>query len=325
MIRYDVAPDDLGTAELFYGPNQDNVEAAQEVVPEEPLDTSIMPVEVDVARVGDLPNDQYALLRRNGFGGSDSSVLLGVNPYKTIDELIKEKSTPILTAEEKLTGQKKAVRMGNDLEPIVILKHGVLYDTEVLKPIDMYKYPAYPHIKMNFDGVAYDELEKHYYPVEIKICSSKASEKHYNEAKALSIEGQGFINPIPIDVSDSLTMTIHDKARHYGIPPYYYTQLQAEIMACGEKCRYGYLSVMYMNDWYMRTWFVWRDDKVLNDLIINAQLAWDKVVANRLSKGYPEIFKVDTDATKEADAPSPHTLYKELEEDKYSEAELSQY
>ena len=62
-----------------------------------------------------LTDDEYALIRRQGLGASDSSILLGVNPYKTKDQLIIEKRSKHITDEERAVKLKDAVRKGFDL------------------------------------------------------------------------------------------------------------------------------------------------------------------------------------------------------------------
>jgi hypothetical protein len=85
---------------LFY-PETLPSEAYQEKYQHGKLDVSRMPCSIFYTDVDQLPNEQYALLRKNGLGGSDSSILLGVNPYTTISALIAEKCRTELTEEEK--------------------------------------------------------------------------------------------------------------------------------------------------------------------------------------------------------------------------------
>ena len=68
-----------------------------------------------IENVPDLDDDEYALIRRQGLGASDSSVLLGVNPYKQKHDLIVEKRSKVITDEERAIKKKEAVRKGFDL------------------------------------------------------------------------------------------------------------------------------------------------------------------------------------------------------------------
>ena len=65
-----------------------------------------------VENVQALDDEEYALARRKGLGASDSSILLGVNPYKTKDQLIIEKRSKHITDEERAVKMKDAVRKG---------------------------------------------------------------------------------------------------------------------------------------------------------------------------------------------------------------------
>ena len=42
------------------------------------LDLSELPIEIDIADIDQYPNKEYALLRKNGLGTSDSSIVLGI-------------------------------------------------------------------------------------------------------------------------------------------------------------------------------------------------------------------------------------------------------
>ena len=117
------------------------------------LDLSELDIEIDIKNIDQYPNQEYALLRKNGLGTSDSSIVLGVNPYTARSELIEEKCRNYLTEEELAVGDKGPVRMGRDLEPLIIYKHSQIMDRHVIKPIDMYRHKDYPYIKFNFDGV----------------------------------------------------------------------------------------------------------------------------------------------------------------------------
>lgn len=268
--------------DIIYTPQQEEAIATIDVqAQEQPLDLSgyNYPIEVDIKDLSSYDNEVFALVRRNGFGGSDSSVLLGVNPYKTIDELIKEKASATLSDEEKAISEKTAVRKGHDLEPLIIDKFQNFFKVKTLKPTDMYKFKDYPYLKMNFDGVAVPDNAP-MYPVEIKVVTYYG-EKHYNPAKAIFRESEGYF-PFPEDVS-TRNWSIENKAAHYGIPPYYYTQLQMEMMALNSD--FGLLTVMFDKTWRVVTFYVYKDQTVQNQIIINGYKAWQKVELLRAKNG----------------------------------------
>ena len=246
------------------------------------LDVTRMPCSVYYENIDQLPNEEYALIRKDGLGGSDSSILLGVNPYTTLKELIDEKCRTSLTEEEKAVGQEIAVRKGNDLEPLIIRKASAALKKQVLKPSDMYIHDKYPYLRMNFDGIVNDPEQ--YIPCEIKVVTSRG-EKHYTPIKALYIEGMGW-NEEPSHYEQS-NNSIATKAIQYGVPPYYYTQLQQEIMFAGAP--YGYLAVLMEKSWRLVIFKIWRDDACINDIIIQGALVWEKIELRKQQQNNPTV------------------------------------
>lgn len=262
---------------LDYGINEAEVnkQIRNEEVRE--LDLNRIPLEIAVENIDTVSKEEFTQLRRKGFGGSDSSVLVGVNPFSTINDLIKSKTRTELSEEEKAIGKLAAVRKGNDLEPLVINKATEILNNVVFKPPHMYRFKEYPYLTMNFDGVT--DLEgKQYVPVEIKVCTYKG-EKHYNKFKALYDESKPEgtqVSPEQSDISED-NMSIEERAAHYGIPPYYFTQLQQEMMALDAP--FGFIAVLFESDWYVRIFKVWKDTKTQNAIIIQGYKTWQKVQA----------------------------------------------
>ena len=244
------------------------------------LDLSELDIEVDIANIDQYPNEQYALLRKNGLGTSDSSIVLGVNPYTSKNDLIAEKCRNYLTEEELEVGTKSAVRKGRELEPLIIHKHSQVMGRRIIKPTDMYRHKDYPFIKFNFDGVIdklYNEDGTYQYiPDEIKVVTIYGM-KHYQPKKATFSEFTGWeLLPPHYEKED---VSIEQKAAMYGIPPYYYTQLQQQIF--GLNAPYGFLTVMFEKDWQIHSWFVWRDQKVINQLIMEDTKTWNIIESKR--------------------------------------------
>ena len=244
------------------------------------LDLSELDIEVDIANIDQYPNEQYALLRKNGLGTSDSSIVLGVNPYTSKNDLIAEKCRNYLTEEELEVGTKSAVRKGRELEPLIIHKHSQVMGRRIIKPTDMYRHKDYPFIKFNFDGVIdklYNEDGTYQYiPDEIKVVTIYGM-KHYQPKKATFSEFTGWqLIPPHYEKED---VGIEQKAAMYGIPPYYYTQLQQQIF--GLNAPYGFLTVMFEKDWQIHSWFVWRDQKVINQLIMEDAKTWKIIESKR--------------------------------------------
>ena len=262
---------------LDYGINE--AEVNKSIVNEEiqEIDLSRVPIEIAVENIDSVSKEEFTKLRRQGFGGSDSSVLVGVNPFSTISDLIKSKTRTELSEEEKAIGKLSAVRKGNDLEPLIISKATEILDTTVFKPPHMYRFKDYPYLTMNFDGVT-DIDGKQYVPVEIKVCTYKG-EKHYNKFKAVYDESLPEGHQAALEQPDisEANMSIEERAAHYGIPPYYFTQLQQEMMALDAP--FGFIAVLFESDWYVRIFKAWRDPKTQNAIIIQGYKTWQKVEA----------------------------------------------
>lgn len=259
------------------GVNYDDINAGK-------LDLSELDIAIDIENIDQYPNQEYALLRKNGLGTSDSSILLGVNPYTSRMDLIAEKCRDYLTEDELAVGDKSAVRKGRDLEPMIIFKHSQVMDRRVIKPTDMYYHKDYPYIKFNFDGVLdklYNEDGTYQYiPDEIKVVTLYGL-KHYQFGKAFFREHAGF-NMIPPHYEEE-NSSIEGKAGLYGIPPYYYTQLQQQIF--GLNAPYGFLTILNEKTWEINSFFVWRDQKVINQIIIEASRTWT-AIENKRPKGF---------------------------------------
>lgn len=262
---------------LDYGINE--AEVNKQIQNEEirELDLKRVPVEVAVENIDAVSKEDFTQLRRTGFGGSDSSVLLGVNPFSTEADLIASKVRTELSEEEKAVGKLAAVRKGNDLEPLIISKATEILKTTVFKPPHMYRFKDYPYLTMNFDGVT-DLDGKQYMPVEIKVCTYRG-EKHYNKFKAFFDESLPEGEQARLEQEDisEANISVEERAAHYGIPPYYFTQLQQEMMALDAP--FGFLAVLFESDWYVRIFKIYRDPKTQNALIIRGYKLWQKVEA----------------------------------------------
>ena len=213
---------------------------------------------VKVEHIDQVSEEEYAMLRKESFGGSDSSILCGVNLYKTLNQLIKEKNCKYITDEEKEVGNKAIVRKGKDLEPIILDKAAQELGIEISKPTAMFEFKEEPILTLNYDGVA--EENQVLIPIEAKLVS-KYGEKYYNKDKTLEENKE-------VDMKiegDSLEAHIKRKALRIGIPAYYYTQVQQEIM--GLNAPYGYLAVLFDDSWTFKLYLVKADNYVQNKII----------------------------------------------------------
>lgn len=220
-----------------------------------------------------MAEDDYALARRSGLGASDSSILLGVNPYKTKDDLIIEKRSKTITDAEREIKKKDAVRKGFDLEPLILSKYAKLMETaEPLKPRSMYRIEATPCLTINFDGVI---IEKGIaIPVEAKFVT-QYGDKYYNRKHALKREfGDCALCKVNRPYTDTIDR-IKAKAEAVGIPPYYYTQVQQQMY--GLNAPYAYLVALHDKGWECVVYHIPRDDECIRNIIITGTKLWVKV------------------------------------------------
>lgn len=262
--------DDVIKSELNYGYQQKNVNQAISTEQFEHLDLTGLPIEVAVANINLYSNEDYALARRVGIGASESSVVLGVNPFETRQDLIKTKASKTISAEEKAIGNEIAVMKGRDLEPLIIKKFGEFFKQDIIKPADMFRFKAHSYLTLNFDGVT--GTPGAYIPVEIKVVTAKG-QRHYNPMKSVFDEYNGF-KPLLADVSNE-NMSIANRAAYYGIPPYYYTQLQTQIQALNAP--FGYLSILIEKEWRFYTFLIWRDQVMFNNLVVEGYKVWQQI------------------------------------------------
>lgn len=232
-----------------------------------------LPLKVDIKDIDKLTNDEYIMARRNGFGASDSSILVGVNPFQTRFDLIKSKLRQEVTEEERKIGTLTAVRKGRDLEPLMITKLTAFFGKEVMKPVDMYRFKDLPFLTINYDGVL--EEGEGYVPAEIKIVT-RAGEKHYDFSKAYFRESE-FFNPDAEEKMEGVSpkLTIEQRAAFYGIPPYYYTQLMQEMF--GLNAQYGYLAVLRDTAWELCIFKIPFDKDTMDRIIIEGMKTWQHI------------------------------------------------
>lgn len=230
-------------------------------------------LDILIEDISSLPEDEYALARRQGLGASDSSVLLGVNPYKQKHDLIVEKRSKVITEEERAIKKKDAVRKGFDLEPLILQKYVKLTgDIEPIKPTSMYRINAAPCLTINFDGVGH--TDNNLIPIECKFVTTYG-DKYYKRDHAMKREfGECTLHRNCRAYTDS-TDRIKAKAEACGIPAYYYTQIQQQIY--GLDAPFGYLCALHDKGWETVVYFVPRDDECIRNIIVEGTKTWAKV------------------------------------------------
>ncbi len=240
------------------------------------IDLTGLPIEIDVADMQELnlrDPKAFTMKRKEGLGASDIAAVLGLSPYKSKHELIKEKMSKEITADELAIGENINVRKGHDLEPLIIDKFSDATGHLTVKPTAQYRMIDHPHIKINFDGVA--DIVGHYIPVEIKFVSARG-EKHYDPTKAFFNERSGF-NPTPVPKEEVANyglgnMAYVQRAKAYGVPIQYYTQLQMQIL--GLQAPYGFIAVLGEKDWVLNLYQIPADLQIQNDAMLESFKLW---------------------------------------------------
>lgn len=102
---------------------------------------------------GKLTKEQWLQLRRNGIGGSDASVIMGKNPYRSILQLWEDKTgkLPVADSENEYT------YWGNVMEPIIRKEFMNRTGLKVRQKHSMIFHPDYPYLFADVDGIATDE------------------------------------------------------------------------------------------------------------------------------------------------------------------------
>ena len=224
------------------------------------------------------------MLRKMGLGASDASVYLGTMTVfsKTADDLVTDKLTMKYTEKDTEISNKPSVRMGRDLEDLVLQKAALSLDREVVKAPQMFRMKKYPFLTMNLDGVtrvpwpdAIDPLGQTIcIPVEAKVVTTYG-DKYYGwdkVARRVSIEPQ--FTGRPGELADRQGY-IGMLAEAVGIPAYYYVQVQHEMLGMGAP--YGHLAALREKDWLLYIFTVPANHTVQEWIITEGYRVWQRI------------------------------------------------
>lgn len=234
-------------------------------------------VSVAYKDIDKVSQKDFAKIRMMGLGASDSATILDLYPSsfgKSEHDLFIEKSTGTY---DTSIGIKGSVRKGRLLEPYILQQAALLLGTEIIKPKDMYSLNG-SGLTTNFDGVTEDFI-----PVEAKVCTMYGL-KNYDWGLCYLKESyleNGTMEPsIGVDIGPcNESSDYKDRATYFGIPAYYYSQIQQQMLFLNAP--YGYLAVLNDKDFLVYIFKVYRDDNLLRDLQIKGKFIWVKVIARR--------------------------------------------
>jgi len=220
-------------------------------------------------------NEAFAMVRRRGFGASDSSVLLNVNPFPdgTMEKLLEQKRSRFITAEEMAIGQNVNVRKGADLEYLILDKFIKKFNVApqlINKPSEMFRIGG-TALTVNYDAIM--EVKPFRIPVECKYVSPYAG-KYYNFTKSIRdvLKMEGTLANLGTEVNN---LYLNKRAEEAGIPIYYYTQIQQQMM--GLNAPFAYLTVLVDKTWEIETFLVQADPQVHQKLLEVSTKAWELV------------------------------------------------
>lgn len=229
----------------------------------------------DIAKVLEESNAAFAKIRHDGFGASDSSIIMDVNPYNTLDQLIAQKISKTLTADEESVGGLTNVRKGRDLEPLIISKAEHAVGMVCIKPKNQYALKEAPMFKINFDAVRVDG--ESLIPYECKFVS-QYGDKYYNKEYAIYREiGETVKAPnTVICESQGIVELCKARAANAGIPAYYYTQVQQQML--GLDADVGYLVALHDKNWELCIYKVYADKEVQQELLFRGIKTWNNKI-----------------------------------------------
>ena len=191
-----------------------------------------------------------------------------MNPFTDVDTLIAQKLSPVVTDEEKAIGEKESVRKGADLEPLILEKFEQWSGLDTYKPDAMYQLVDAPQLTVNFDGII--DLSQ-YIPVEAKYISPYAN-KYWDRSKRLNAVHEGTAR---ICAGNSIEDHIQSEAELYGVPPYYYTQLQQQLLAL--QAPFGYLVGLFDKGWELGVYKIFADKAAQEALVERSAVLWKTI------------------------------------------------
>lgn len=106
-----------------------------------------------LAKTTGLSKEAWLGLRNQGIGGSDVSIIAGINPYKSIVQLWMEKRG--LVAPD--LSENDFTHFGTILEPIVKKEFMTRTGWKVRAKKCIIQHPKYPFMLANLDGVVYEQ------------------------------------------------------------------------------------------------------------------------------------------------------------------------
>lgn len=108
-----------------------------------------------LAKTADISREEWLKLRTQGIGGSDVSIIAGINKFKSVFQLWLEKTGAI----EPEEGDSEYTHFGTVLEPVVRKEFMERTGIKVRAKNCIMQHDEYPFMICNLDGVIYENGE----------------------------------------------------------------------------------------------------------------------------------------------------------------------
>ena len=231
---------------------------------------------------------EFALLRRQGLGASDASIYLGLQTkWRDTEDLIRNKLSKELTEDELDMQKKLAPKMGHATEDLNLQLFSDFMGLTATKDVKMYQLKEYPYLTINFDGICVENDKQ--IPVEAKLVGVFA-DKYWNFADCTGNkieDAQGHILSVahnnnehwgapPTQLTTSTVLAHCEQAANiYGIPAYYYAQIQQQML--GLDAPYGYFTVLRLKKMEHHVFKVWADDWLQKKIVLQGYRVWERI------------------------------------------------
>lgn len=237
-------------------------------------------------------DEEFALLRRQGLGASDASVYLGLQTkWRDTEDLVRNKLSKELTEEELDMRKKLAPKMGHATEDLNLQMFSEFMGLTATKDIKMYKLKEYPYLTINFDGICEEDGKQ--IPVEAKLVGVFA-DKYWNFSDWIGrkiTDAQSHILSAAHDYNGywdappaykgtyftTSTVLAHceQAAEIYGIPAYYYAQIQQQML--GLDAPYGYFTVLRLKKMEHHVFKIWADEWLQKKIVLQGYRVWERI------------------------------------------------
>lgn len=230
-----------------------------------------------------LTPEEFTMSRRNGLGASDASIYLGLQAkWRNTEDLIQNKLSTEYTEEEQAVSNKIAVRMGHVMEPFTLTLFSEATQIPVIKPKQAFALKEIPYMTINYDGVGIDN--NIVLPVEAKYVTFYGDRFYTWERGATYSDKEKTEMPLTYNVNaltkESIVAHCEEAAKMYGPPPYYYAQVQQQLLGL-PAAPYAYL-VAFRGKTNAITYFcIPRDSWLQNQIKIEGYKVWTKIERQR--------------------------------------------